>query len=280
MALSALVLPAMALVAVGGPEGLMRGLAEVEASGYRSFGRGLPLAAAVAFVIGLLGIGLGYPGQPHVVNRFMALRDEQAVRLGRVISIVWAVVIYSGMLLLGLSGRVLYPGLADPEVVFVTAANGLLHPVIAGIMLAAVLSAIMSTADSQLLVAASAVTHDLGLGGSSQRSLVARSRLVVLVLSAAAVGMALAWDARIFSRVLSAWSAMGAAFGPLLLVTVLRGPVPAGRTLAAMALGFMLSALAYAFPETRGGLLERVVPFFLALAVALGGRFRAPRPIR
>ena len=78
----------------------------------------------------------------------------------------WAVVVYAGMVVLGWSGRVLIPVLADKEVIFVAATNQLFPPVVAGIVLAAVLSAIMSTADSQLLVAASAVTHDLGWGSS------------------------------------------------------------------------------------------------------------------
>jgi sodium/proline symporter len=277
MAASAVLLPAAALWAVGGPAELWHRLHEVTVSGYGSPVRGLPLAAGVAFVLGLMGIGLGYPGQPHVVNRFMAARDEASVRIGRRIAIAWAAVIYAGMILLGLCGRVLTPDLADPELVFVTAAHQLFHPLVGGVLIAAVLSAIMSTVDSQLLVAASAVTHDLGLGGTSQGSLVVRSRLVVLLLGAGAVGLALVGTPQIFQRVLFAWSAMGSAFGPLLLVTVLRGPVRPWPTLAAMALGGGLSVLAYWFPETRGGFLERVVPFCVALAVAVAGSTRSAR---
>jgi Na+/proline symporter len=272
MAATAVLLPVAALVAVGGPWGLAAGLAEVAAPGYLSLWRGMAPAAALGFVLGLLGIGLGYPGQPHVVNRFMAIRDERAVVVGRRISVAWAVVIYIGMILLGLCGRVLYPGLIDPELVFVTAANGLFHPIVSGVMVAAVLSAIMSTADSQLLVAASTVTHDLGLGGKSRARLVTRSRVVVVLLSLGAVLAALYGSQQIFSRVLFAWTAMGSAFGPLLLVTVLRGPVPPRTSLCSMAAGFLLAVLAYTFPETRGGFLERVLPFLIALAIALKGR--------
>jgi sodium/proline symporter len=271
MAATAVALPIAAVVAVGGPVALVEGLQALPAE-YFSLTRGMPWAAGLGFIFGLLGIGLGYPGQPHVVNRYMAMRlGGPALRRARAIGIGWAVVVYAGMLLLGLCGRVLYPGLADAEVVLIVAANGLLPAVVAGIMIAAVLSAIMSTADSQLLVAASSITHDLKIGGTSGTSLLSRSRVVVLLLSLGAVGAALYGSQEIFSRVLFAWAAMGAAFGPLLLVTVWRGPVSAPRTIVAMVCGFALSVAAYSLPPLAWkGTLERVLPFIIALVVALG----------
>jgi sodium/proline symporter len=166
------------------------------------------------------------------------------------------------------------------ESALMVAANELFHPVIAGLVIASVLSAIMSTVDSQLLVAASTVTYDLGLGGATHQNLLARSRLVVLLLSTGAVVTALVVDESIFRLVLFAWSSMGSAFGPLLLVTVLLGPVSRAATLWSMSLGFSLSAGAYVLGKLGllgalagwGGALERVLPFFVALAVALRGR--------
>ena len=242
----------------------------MEVEGYLSLTRNLPPVAALGFILGLLGIGLGHPGQPHVVNRFMALRQGPSViRRARRVALGWAAVVYGGMLFLGLCGRILYPDLPDREVVFVVAANQLFPAVVSGILLAAVLSAIMSTADSQLLTAASAVTHDLRWGTQEGSRFLLRSRAVVLLLSAAAVVAALAGSQEIFAPVLFAWTAMGAAFGPLLVVTIWRGPVGSGRSLAAMICGFSVAATAYAFPETRGGALERVLPFAVALAVIL-----------
>ncbi|MGH9339936.1 MAG: sodium/proline symporter [Acidobacteriota bacterium] len=284
MAISAILLPAGALIAVGGVDGLMTGLSRVPADGYLSPTRNLSPVLAVGFVLSLLGIGFGYPGQPHVVNRFMALRKgEGALKRARRIAMVWAVVVYAGMLLLGLCGRILFPDLLDSEVVFISAANQLFHPIVSGIIIAAVLSAIMSTADSQLLVAASSITYDLKFGDLApdgggplsgyplrgRGSVLLRSRLVVVLISLGAVVIALVGSQRIFSQVLFAWTAMGAAFGPLLLITVLKGPVSSGRTLAAMIAGFSLSVLAYSFPETRGGVLERVLPFIVAFAIIL-----------
>ncbi len=274
MAGAAIIVPIAALAAVGGPSGLMAGLSSVPTAGYDSLTRGMPPAAAAGFVVGLLGIGLGYPGQPHVVNRFMAIRDERSVVQGRRIAITWAVIMYAGMLLVGWCARVLLPELADKEVAFIQTTRALLPPVVAGVMIAAVLSAVMSTADSQLLVAASSVAHDLrGKDASTHAAApLRRTRIVVVVLSAVAVALALFGSQEIFSRVLFAWTAMGAAFGPLLLVRVVGGPVRPGARLASIGLGFSLSVLAYSVPTMAGGPWERVMPFVVALVVAWWGR--------
>jgi len=269
MAATAIILPVAALMAVGGPSELWTGLAAVDAPGFASLTRNMAAPAAIGFIAGLLGIGLGYPGQPHVVNRFMALRAERDVARGRAISICWAIAVYAGMLALGLCGRVLFPELADKEMVFLEAANQLFHPAVAGVMIAAVLSAIMSTADSQLLVAASAITHDLP--HFNPKNMLLFSRLVVLALSVGAVLTALYGTSEIFTRVLFAWTAMGAAFGPLLLVTVLKGPVKKAYALAAMLFGFVFSVTAYSFPQTRGTWVERMLPFAVAFALAYWG---------
>ena len=156
------------------------------------------------------------------------------------------------------------------------ATNALFPPVVARVMLAAVLSAIMSTADSQVLVAASSFTHDLGLGGTGPRSVVRRSRWVIVGLSVAAVVSAIWGPSEIFSRVLFAWSAMGSAFGPLLLVTCWWGPVSSRATVWAMLTGFSLSILAYSIDTTKGGAAERILPFVVAWVVAWRGRIQSP----
>ncbi len=273
MAIASVALPVAGWVFVGGWDGLVDGLSRVDIEGFSSLTRDLPLAAGIGFVLGLLGIGLGYPGQPHVVNRFMAVRDETALKQARVIAIGWAVILYSGMIVLGLCARVFLLPLGDGEVAFIAAARHLFPPVVAGVVLAAVLSAIMSTADSQLLVAASAVVHDLpDQEDDDPKRMVARSRAVVVGLSAAAVVAALVGDASIFDKVLFAWTAMGAAFGPLLLVIVLRGPVRPSARLAAITLGFTSAVVAYSIPALAGTAWERVFPFVLALAIAWSGR--------
>jgi sodium/proline symporter len=279
MVLAAVLLPIAAIQQVG-IGGIAASLTRDGQSLWAAATDGLPGAAAIGFVLGLLGIGLGYPGQPHVVNRFMALRDERGVIVGRRIALTWGVLIYAGMITLGWSVRVLAPGLADNEDAFLQGTELLLSPVIAGIMVAALLSAIMSTADSQLLVAASTISHDL-LGDAGATSLdppaqLRRSRATVLAVSIGALLIALWIDETIFSLVLFAWTAMGAAFGPLLLVTVWRGRPRAWAVLAAMLAGFTLSVLAHLWPETNGGVFERVLPFVIALGLAYAGTRSAP----
>jgi len=267
---AAIILPLASLAAVGGVGPLADGLQVAGQSGS-------PIAAggivALFFVLGIFGIGVGYPGQPHVVNRFMALRDDRALRQGRIIAIGWAVLVYAGMLLLGLCARVLFADLGDSEQVLFRAAAELLPAVVAGIMLAAVLSAIMSTADSQLLVAASAISHDWNVAGRNKEEGLAGTRTTVVGVLVMATVLALVWRADIFSRVLFAWSAAGSAFGPLLILRLLGRSVAPVATLAAMLSGFGLTVAISFLPDAPGDVAERLLPFVIALAIAgIGSR--------
>ncbi len=274
MALAAIMLPAVALIAVGGPIDLVSGLADRGSSGSPLPSGGFAWVTAVFFVLGTLGIGIGYPGQPHVVNRFMALKSDRSLRQGRVIALSWAVLVYSGMLLLGLCARVLYSEIADAEQVMFHVAGTLLPAVAAGIILAAVLSAIMSTADSQLLVAASAVSYDWNLAKKGRNVGLGGSRFTVLVVLLLATLLALFWRADIFSRVLFAWAAIGSAFGPILLMRLAGRQLAATATLAAMLAGFGLTVLLSLFPNTPGDVAERVLPFVIAMLIAAAGSRR------
>lgn len=263
---AAVLLPTAVVWSAGGPAELLAGMRAVEAAGWTHPFRDAAWLGPVGFVLGTLGIGLGYPGQPHVANRFMALREGAAdLRVARIVAVLWAVVVYAGMLVVGWGGRVLFPVLGDGEVVFIHATNTLLPPVVSGVVLAAVLSAVMSTADSQLLVAGSSVSHDLRLGRGQDA--LRSSRVVVLIVGVLAVGAALVGDASIFDRVLSAWWVVGFALGPALIVTALKGPIPPRRTLAAVAVGAGLTFVANLTPALDKTLVESVLPFFLGLAI-------------
>lgn len=269
MAFSALLLPALALAAVGGPLELSAVIfpdGAVESGRWTGQSTGF---AAVGFVLGLFGIGLGYPGQPHVVNRFMAIRDEAAIVRGRRIAVAWASVIYCGMVLLGWCGRLLAGDLGDGEQLLFVLARQLLPAVLAGVMVSAILSAIMSTADSQLLVAASSVSHDLrdGEAGAGLN----RARVVVLLIGALAVALAISFPESIFNRVLFAWQALAAAFGPLLVVTLWRGTVAPRWRIAALASGFLATVVLSWTVDSPGDWVERLLPLALALTLALLG---------
>jgi sodium/proline symporter len=271
IALSAILLPVLALAAVGGPSPLLDHLLTPGESMPLQWTGQATLPAALGFVCGLFGIGLGYPGQPHVVNRFMAIEGPRAIARGRRIAVGWAIVIYTGMVLLGWCGRILVTELGDGEQLLFVLATLLLPALLAGIMVSAILSAIMSTADSQLLVAASSVSHDWRAGDGASTDGLARARWVVLVIGALAVLLAIAFPDRIFSRVLFAWQALAAAFGPLLVVTLWRGRVAPAHRITALAAGFSLTVILSWTVDSPGDWVERLLPLFLALGVALAG---------
>jgi sodium/proline symporter len=271
MALSALLLPLLAVHAVGGPGALIDSLTVDRASGVELWTDQSTIPAALGFVFGLFGIGLGYPGQPHVVNRFMAIKNEQAIAQGRRIAVTWACIIYIGMVLLGWCGRVLVNSLGDGEQLLFVLATLLLPAVLAGVMVSAILSAIMSTADSQLLVAASSVSHDLKDQQGGNSGSLNRARWVVLAIGLLAIFLAIVFPDKIFSRVLFAWQALAAAFGPLLIVTLWRGPVRPRWRIAALATGFLLTVALSWTVESPGDWVERLVPLALASCLALLG---------
>jgi sodium/proline symporter len=268
MALSAALLPLLALIAIGGPGELLRALSD-DNLGLAQLWTGQATApAALGFVLGLFGIGLGYPGQPHVVNRFMAIEHKQSIVSGRRIAVGWACIIYVGMVTLGWCGRILVENVGDGEQLLFVLATLLLPAVLAGVMISAILSAIMSTADSQLLVAASSASHDLRGEHVDDATCLARARWVVLLIGCLAVVLAIGFPDRIFSRVLFAWQALAAAFGPLLIVTLWRGPVAASWRIATLCAGFLLTVVLSWTVESPGDWVERLVPLALATGMA------------
>lgn len=272
MAFTALLLPAAALIEVGGPGGFVEALRAVSSPAQLSWTAGNAGLVAVGVVLGGLSIGFGTYGQPHLLVRFMALRDERALRQARAITIAWYLVVFAGMCFLGLVGHILHRTIDNPETVFFVLTESLFTPALGAVLLAAVLSAIMSTADSQLLVAASAIAHDLGLGrGGPRRSLLV-SRLTIVGLVLLAVWVALFLPEKIFSRVLFAWIALGSAFGPTLFLRLAGVRLRPGGVWLSIVTGFGLAVLFYTLPNTPGDILERLAPFACGLAVLMLAR--------
>lgn len=267
MAAASVIVPVAALIATGGWVGMFDGLRTSDPALLDLWdGKGGP--ALLGFLIGTLGIGLGYPGQPHVVNRFMAMRDDRDIRRGAWISLAWALVIYNGMLVSGWCARSLVETVSDNEAILLAMTERLFPPAVAGIIVAAVLSAIMSTADSQLLVCGSTVAHDIPRRKARRKVLL--DRVTVLLLSTLAILAALFVQETIFNTVLFAWSALGAAFGPLLLVRLYRGPVRPGWALASIWVGFLVTLAWYFGRKFHPGFRDAVFnlyelpPAFLA----------------
>ncbi len=271
MVIVALILPLTAWYAVGGWTGLTASLLATGDSLQLSWTAGSAGLLSVGFLVGSLAIGLGTFGQPHLMVRFMALRDDQAVRWARRLATVWFLIVFSGMFFVGLAGRVLFPMIDNSETLFFAAAEHLLPATLGAVVLAAVLSAIMSTADSQLLVGSATFTQDLGLGKKYPHRILLISRLIVAVLTVLAILLALYVPATIFNRVLFAWSALGAAFGPMVFCRLAGRHIPPGVTLAAILTGFMSSVLFYLLPNAIGDIAERLLPFVFGTAIILLG---------
>ncbi|TKJ38452.1 symporter [candidate division LCP-89 bacterium B3_LCP] len=271
MAFGLVVMPIVAFFAVGGADVVLNAAPNPE---FFTWAGGKTGSALFGLIVGLLGIGLGYPGQPHVITRYMGAASDEVIRRGRIISIVWGVLVFGGAVLLGLVGRALIPNLEDSEHLFPRAALLLLHPIVAGIMLSAILSAIMSTASSQLLVAASSVVKDLyeSLFGKDpgEKKLVNLSRIAVLLLGTLAILLALAEVRVIFWFVLFAWSGMGAAFGPIMLLSVSKFKVNFWGALSCMITGFGVTVIWKLTGLSDSVIYELVPAFVLAFLAAWG----------
>ncbi len=233
-------LPLYAIARLGGFAALVQGLGTIDPHLLSAAGdRTGPVLWG--FVIGQLGIGLGYPGMPHVITRYMATRDDRQVQRLQLIAMMWGVAVFYGAGLVGLAGRVMLPELVDGEQALMALALRLVHPVIAGLLLAAVISAILSTVSSQLLVAASAVSYDvveesLGKARDDRRSLIL-GRWTVAVVGFIGIAVALTEVRLVYWFVLFAWSGLGAAFAPLILLALGRRGVNRHGALAAMLTG-------------------------------------------
>ena len=225
MIIALLALPIIAIVHAGGWSEILRILQDFNPLFLD------PFAFAAGGIIGFLGIGLGSPGNPHILVRYMSVSDPRALRKSCVIGTVWNVLMAWGAVFIGLVGRAYYrrpeeiPG-GDQENLFPFLASEHLHPLIMGMVTASILAAIMSTADSQLLVASSGVVRDIyqkivAKGKSiTQKKLVFLSRVVVSGLVITALVLGFAAKQYVFWLVLFAWGGLGASFGPPLLLSL------------------------------------------------------------
>ncbi|NJP48608.1 sodium/proline symporter PutP [Streptomyces sp. SBST2-5] len=175
-------------------------------------------------IVSLLAWGLGYFGQPHILARFMGIRSSQDVPAARRIGTGWVIVVLLGATVVGLAGiGELGTPLSDPETVYIALTHALLDPWVAGIMLIAVLAAIISTADSQLLVSSVALTEDFYRAFLNRRAsdtaLVWIGRAAVVAVIAVALAIALRGDG-ILGIVAYAWAGFGAAFGPVVVLSL------------------------------------------------------------
>ncbi len=237
----------------------------------------IPIPASLGFVIGLLGIGLGYPGMPHVLSRYMATKDDREIRTARVIAIIWGVLAFYGAVMIGMMARIqLAPdAISDQEFAFPILATEYLPPVLSGILISAILAAIMSTADSMIIITSSAVSRDLYEKcldpNADQKNLVIISRITVLILGVLGTFAALYNVQLIFWFVLVAWGILGASFGPAVLLGVFWKRLTCRGVLAGMLTGFSSTLIWKLFPSISqflfGTVVYELIPGFLLATV-------------
>ncbi len=277
------ILPIALLMELGGYDQVSSFVASADPA-FGSLTGGKSGIAAVLSVISGLAWGLGYMAQPHLITRFMAIKDPNELRKGALIGISWAVVAFWGAMFIGLFGAaylVNQAPLEDAEKLMPMLANDLLPGWLAGILISGAIAAMMSTADSQLLVATSAVSEDVYHGSinpkASESSLVSLSRTTTVIIGVVAFG--LAWYAQandkdfVFSIVGFAWSGLGSAFGPALLFTLWWKKTTREGVLAGMLTGSLVTIIwrniDYLKNEIGGVGLFEIVPAFILATLAV-----------
>ncbi|MDN7135074.1 sodium/proline symporter PutP [Pseudidiomarina terrestris] len=232
-------------------------------------------------IISLLAWGLGYFGQPHIIVRFMAIRSVKDIPAARRIGITWMTVSIIGAMVTGFVGIAYVVEtkmvLKDAETIFIIFSQFLFHPLIAGFLLAAILAAIMSTISSQLLVTSSSLTEDFYKAflrrGASQKELVLVGRISVLIVSLVAI--ALAWNPEntILSLVANAWAGFGAAFGPVIILSLFWKRMNRHGALAGMLVGAATVLFCIYVPvidgQTLSSFVYEIIPGFILCTIAV-----------
>jgi Na+/proline symporter len=265
----ALFLPLFLLIFIGGFDDLIFSVKAIGTEAQGSLTGEYTGFMGLGFIIGTISIGFGYPGQPFVVNRFMAARDISTIRIGRIIAIGWATIIFGGMILLGLCAKVMYSTVSDPESVLFFVSQRMFGPIFAGVITAAVLSAIMSTADSQLLAVASSVDRDWKGGRGTN---INSARIAILLVVIFAVILSLYAPETIFVRVVFAWTALGAALVPMVFSKVLNWKVSSLAAGLSVVTGFLMTVILHQLPNTPGDILERVLPMTLGFLILISSK--------
>ncbi|ASN38300.1 sodium/proline symporter PutP [Paeniglutamicibacter terrestris] len=264
--------PIVAIFQMGSIGGISESIKQVNPDAlnlFSSFNTTNGFLAAVA-IFSTAAWGLGYFGQPHIIVRFMALRSPSEAKTARRIGVGWMVLTALGAIVTALVGIAYFAGtpekeITDPETVFLLLSQIFFHPFVAGLVLAAVLAAIMSTMSSQLIVCSSALVEDLyniaGKKLSPQRE-VMLGRTGVLVVAVVAAVLALNRNSSILELVSFAWAGFGAAFGPIVLLSLYWRKLTSTGALAGMITG-ALTVFIWGNIDVLASNMYEIVPGFI-----------------
>jgi len=271
MMLALVVTPVVVLYHIGGVGEGLRLIESVDPSKLDMFS-----GASIIGIISLMAWGLGYFGQPHILVRFMSIRHEDELHRAKTIGMSWMILSVLGSLAVGFFGfaYVLAESvdLQDSEKIFITLSQLLFNPWIAGFLLAAILAAIMSTIDSQLLVSSSVLTRDIYHAilrkDASDKELVWVGRATVIAIAVIAWYLSTDQDSSVLKLVAYAWAGFGAAFGPLVILSLYKREVSKQGAIAGMIVG---SLTVIVWKQLEGGLFDlyELLPGFIAAWIAI-----------
>lgn len=278
MFVAIVVVPCAAVVSMGGIDAT---IARIEAVNVNMLNPFITLDGshiALITVISSLAWGLGYFGQPHILVRFMGIDDAKSIKKSRLIAMVWVIFSLAAATLVGLLGRVyLVEDLSNSsgETVYILMVMKIFPIIIAGVFLAAILAAVMSTADSQLLVTASAITEDLYKAkirpNASEKEQMLVSRLTVIIVSVIAILIALNPDNTVLGLVENAWAGFGATFGPIMVFSLFWKKTTKNGAIAGIVTGGLTTIIWRNLGTIYGGIfsLYEIVPGFILSALVI-----------
>jgi sodium/proline symporter len=277
MIIALVVLPVIAVIHLGGPVSFYLQASSVTTAG-GSFTGIFSLGAGA--LIGFLGIGLGSAGNPHIVARYMSINDPSKLKMTAYIGTFSNIIMAVGALATGMAGRIYFPDIsllpsADAENLYPTLAGEHLHPIMFGVVIASIFAAIMSTADSQLLVAASALVRDMYEKlwkkdkPINQQSLVNLSRGVVMILVVFSLAMAFVAQDIVFWLVLFAWAGLGAALGPTSILALFWKGTSRNGVIAGIISGALTAIMWNRITLLKETMYELVPAFLVALVVTI-----------
>ena len=274
MIFALMITPLFAILAIGDVPSALS-MIEIEAPGKLDMFKGLDFIA----IISLLGWGLGYFGQPHILVRVMAADSVKSIPKARRISITWMILCLTGAVATGFFGIAYFsdnPALAggvmqNNEAIFMELTKILFNPWIAGIVLSAIMAAVMSTLSCQLLVCSSALTEDFYRAflrpKASQQELVWNGRIMVMLVSVVSIIIAFNPNNKVLSLVAYAWAGFGAAFGPVILLSLIWKRMTRNGALAGIFVGAVTVILWKTCLDSLG--IYEIIPGFIFCAIAI-----------
>ncbi|MDQ0228387.1 sodium/proline symporter PutP [Metabacillus niabensis] len=269
MLLALIIIPIVVIYELGGWGEMLQKIGNIDPS-YLNVNNG----ATFIGVVSLLAWGLGYFGQPHIIVRFMGIKSTKEIPKARLIGMTWMIISLFGAIFIGFTGIAYFADapLKNSETVFIMISQVLFNPWVSGFLLAAILAAIMSTVDSQLIVASSALAQDfykqLFKRNATQKEEMIVGRIACLAIAIIAIFLGYDRDSKVLELVSYAWAGFGAAFGPLIVISLFWKRMTRNGALAGMIVG---AVTVIVWSNLKGGIFDlyELAPGFIFSCLAI-----------